>query len=247
MADSLTITTQSSYTDRGVPVKKVILAEDLQEVIDREKSFLNRLEIRTLQAATNKKALALHKAGKADLIIAKLDSPDMTGETLCSLIREDERLRNVSIIIVCPESESDIERCIRCRANAFVNLPISSATLLEEARQLLQIAPRTSARIPISVKLRGVSQKTDFIGSIENISTSGMLFQAAAMIFEGDAVKCSFSVGRSASITTDVEIVRNLPKKRRHDPNRYGVRFTNLDAASFSAIDAYVSRQRQKV
>ena len=230
-----------------MPIRKVIISEDLQAVIDREKSFLNRLEIRILKAATNEKALALHKAGKADLIIAKLDSPGMTGETLCSLIREDERLRNVSIIIVCPETELDLERCIRCRANAFVNIPVSSAVLLEELRQLLQIAPRTSARIPVSVKIRGASQKIDFIGSVENISASGLLFQAPAVLFEGDTVKCSFSLERSPSITTDVEIVRTMAKKRKHDPNRYGVKFMNLDAASFSAIDAYVRRQRQQV
>jgi len=140
-------------------MKKVIIAKDIWAVLYKEQSFLNRSDIRIFTATTNEKALAIRKNEKADLIIAKLDTPKMSGEILCSLIRENEELRNVSVIIVCSENEADLERCEQCRANVFISSPINNAILLQEAHQLLHIAPRMSLRVPINIKLNGTKKK----------------------------------------------------------------------------------------
>lgn len=228
-----------------MPMKKVIIAEDLRAIVEKEKNFLDRSDVRIFTAATNEKALSLHKAQKVDLIIAKLDSPDMSGEMLCSHIREDPELQKVSLIIVCSATEADLERCVKCRANAFITSPINDAVLLEEAHQLLHIAPRTSSRIPVSVKLRGTSKKTPFIGFAENISTSGMLFRAAAVLYEGDIIKCSFSLPGFTHITVDAEIVRVLAKERRRDINGYGVKFVDLSATAISTLEAFVKKENE--
>lgn len=224
-------------------MKKVIIAEDIWAILEKEQSFLNRSGIRIFPAASNEKALALHKAEKADLIIAKLNMQEMSGEMLCSLIRNDDELRNVSIIIVCSENDADLERCVRCRANAFISSPINSAVLLQEAHRLLHIAPRMSFRIPINVKLHGTSKEKPFTGYIENISTSGMLFRAAVILSEGDTIRCSFSLPDSTHITTTTEIVRVLLKETEHDTNRYGINFTDLSADTISAIEGLVKKR----
>ncbi len=93
-------------------MKKVIIAKDVKGVLDEEKSFLSRSDLRIFTAASNEKALALHRSVKADLIVAKLNMPEMSGERLCSLIRDDEELRSVSLIIICSDADSDLERSI---------------------------------------------------------------------------------------------------------------------------------------
>lgn len=224
----------------------MIIAEDVKTILDKERSFLNRSDIRVLTAATNGKALELHRSHKAHLIIAKLDSTDMSGEQFCSIIREDIELRDVSIIVICSGAGDDLERCIKCRANAFFTAPLSIPAILEEAHQLLNIAPRTSWRIPVSVKVDGSSRKTPFIGFAENISTSGMFFRAGAVLFEGDPVKCSFSLPGSVHITAEAEIVRVLPREGRQDINGYGVRFTDLSDSAASALEAFLTRKTGK-
>ena len=224
-------------------MKKVIISEDLKMIVDKDKSFLNRSDVMIFAAATNERVLALHKAEKANLIIAKLDTPDMCGEKLCSLIREDHALRNVSLILVSSDTEAARERCIQCRANAFVASPINGAILLAEAHQLLHIAPRSSGRVPISVKLNGTSKKTILTGASEDISTSGMLFQAAAGFFEGDTIRCSFALPGSTPINAQAEIVRVVTEETQSDANRYGVKFLDLDSAALSAIGAFVTRE----
>ena len=222
-------------------MKKVIIPDNLRAIIERERSLFNRSDVKVFAAASNRKALELHRAKNADLIILNLDTPDMSGETLCSLIREDETLRHVSLIVVCSGAEEDLERCTQCRANAFVTNPVNPAVLAEEAQQLLHVAPRNACRIPFSIEFEGTSDKTSFIGSIENLSTSGMFFRSAAELFEGDAITCSFTLPGSRRITVDAEIVRTLRREKRRVAKGYGAKFTDIGGSSFSAIKAFLS------
>ena len=228
-----------------VPMKKVILPEDIQEILETDKSFLNRSDIKIYTVATNAKALALHRAEKADLIIAKLDTQEMSGETLCSLIRNDNELCNVSIIIVSSDVESNLDRCLQCRANAFISIPINKAVLLQEVHHLLNITPRKSCRIPMSIKIHGTSKKLSFTGYAENISTSGLLFQSDASLSEGDTVMCSFSLPDSKHITSTAEIVRVLEKQTQYKTNCYGIQFIDLRNNLSAAIESFVEKECQ--
>ena len=63
-------------------MKKVIIAEDLITTVEKDESFFNRTDIRTIPAATNEEILALHRTERADLIITNLDLPEITAESL---------------------------------------------------------------------------------------------------------------------------------------------------------------------
>lgn len=224
-------------------MKKVIIVEDIKALIEKEKSFFNRTGFKIYVASTNAEALALHKAEKADLIISKLDMPDMSGEMLCSLIRDNDELRNVSIIVVCSGTKSEIERCLQCKANAYISSPVNIRVLLQEAQKLLHIAPRISLRIPISVKLNGAKREKIFNGSIENMSTSGMLFESDFILFEGDIIKCSFSLPDAINVSAIAEIVRVVEKENEDDTNRYGIKFTKLSTDTLSAIEKFIKKE----
>jgi CheY-like chemotaxis protein len=223
-------------------MKKVIIAKDIRTIVEKKKTFLDRSAVRLFAAPSNEKVLALHRAVKADLIIAKLNMPEMSGETLCSLIRDDEELQHVSIIIVSSENEGDLARCVQCRANAFISSPIDTELLLLEAHRLLNIAPRTSYRIPIRVKFFGKSKQRVFTGYTENLSSSGMLLCTMSHLFEGDPIMCSFSIPGSVQVTVQAEVVRVLGKESEHNTNCYGIKFTELSASTTSAIQTFVQK-----
>jgi hypothetical protein len=46
------------------PMKKVILAEDIKAVLEKDRSFFNRSGIHAIAAASNEEILALHRAEK---------------------------------------------------------------------------------------------------------------------------------------------------------------------------------------
>jgi len=224
-------------------MKKVIVAKEISEVLSNEKSFLNRAGIKTFTVASNENALALHRTVKADLIIAKLNTPEMSGETLCSLIRDDDELRNVSLLIVSSDTENDLERCIQCKANAFISSPIDSEVLLHESHKLLNVAPRSACRIPVSVKLYGKSKGKSFTGRAKNMSASGMLFGTEAIFFEGDIITCFFEHSGPPQMSVDAEIVRVVSKEAGEDTNWYGVRFVNARANFGATIKAFIEKE----
>ena len=224
-------------------MKKVIIAEDLLTTVEKDRSFFNRTDIRTIPAATNEEILALHRTERADLIITNLDMPEITAENLCTLIRNDEELRSVSIIVVCPETAENLQRCIQCKANAFVTSPVNHAVLLQEAYLLLHVTPRKSCRIDLKIKMEGKSKGKPFTGLTENISAAGILFRSATTLFEGDSIRCSFSLPGPTSISTSADIVRVL--KDENAPvakHLYGIIFSDINDNDISSINAFVEK-----
>lgn len=222
-------------------MKKAIISEDIGNILKKDRSFLNRTDIKIFTATANEDVLALHRAEKVNLIITGLDTQGMSGEQLCSLIRSDADLRHVSIIIVCAETAENLRRCEQCDANAFIASPVNSAVLLQEAYRLLNVTARRSCRIRVKLKVEGTTKEKPFNGYIENISSTGMLFLTPATLFEGDTLQCSFSLPDSSRIVAGVEIVRVMKKENETDTdNRYGVIFPDISENDISAIEKFV-------
>jgi CheY-like chemotaxis protein len=225
-------------------MKEVIIADDIYALLSKEQSFLNRSDIRIATAHANGHALELHRDRKANLIITNLDAGDMRGEILCSLVRGDETLRSVSILLVCSGQEEDIARCVKCDANAFISSPVNTAVLLQEAHRLLNIAPRKNCRVPVKIRVDGFSRGRRFTGMIENISSSGMLFWSAGGLLEGDTIQGSFSVSGSRQVTVSGEVVRVLAG-RSGDEAGYGVSFADISTEAASAIRRFAGEQKE--
>jgi len=225
-------------------MKKVIIAEDIKAILEKDRSFFNRSGISAVAAASNEEILALHRTEKADLIIANLDMPGMNGEDLCAVIRTDNELRSVSIIIVCTETAENLQRCTQCGANAFISSPMNHTVLLQEAFQLLHVTPRKACRIPLKLGMEGTSRGKTFTGQGENISASGMLFQSAADLFEGDTLTCSFALAGSRRLSASAEVVRVLKKGHGAETiNHYGIMFVDIADDAVAAIEAFVEHR----
>jgi CheY-like chemotaxis protein len=227
-------------------MKKVIIPKDVKIIIEKEKCFLDRSEIKIITTSTNEEALSFHKAEKADLIVAKLDTPKMNGEALSTIIRENQALRNVSIVIICSDTESDAKRCLHCRANTFIVSPIDNAILLQEMHQLIDVAPRKSLRVPLSIRINGTSKGKPFTAYTEDISISGMLFHSNTILFEGDTIICNFYLPDSTHISTQAQIIRVLDKETEYDTNGHGIMFMNISSQFKSAIKQFVEREHKQ-
>jgi uncharacterized protein (TIGR02266 family) len=222
-------------------MKKVIMPQEIYELFRSEQSFLSRADMRILPAATNGLALAMHRAEMADLIIAYLDTGEMSGEELCRQIRDDAVMRSVSILLICGAPESEIERCINCNANAYVSMPIISAVLLQEAHRLLNIAPRRTCRIPVKIRLECETRGKRFTGMIENISTSGLFFRTSAELPEGATVHCTFAAAGSRQLTISGEVARSMNDEPQAG---YGMSFFDISTEAASAIGRLSDREK---
>jgi DNA-binding response OmpR family regulator len=227
--------------------KKILVAHDIKPIITQGESFFNREHIQILTYASNEEALSIHKDNQVDLIIIRLDSPQIDGKALCSTIRDDVFLQRVSIIIVYPDRKPANETLSKCRANAFMREPINLSLLSEKSHQLLNIAQRESLRAPVAVKVQGKHKGKPFLCISENISATGMLFQTEKIIHKGELVACSFFLPNSVHIVTEAEIVRVVKKKTEFDTHHYGIKFSNLKSEDKSEIETYTKEELKRL
>jgi DNA-binding LytR/AlgR family response regulator len=187
----------------------------------------------------------VHKAERVDLIITDLDMPDISGDKLCSMIRKDEELKHVSIIIVCTTAASDIERVSRCKANSFITKPIQPELLLDKVAQLLNITERKSYRVLLKVSVNGKSEDSSFFCSSKDISSTGILLQTDRRFAKGDIISCAFFLPDSLRVFVDAEIMR---VGKNHDNTfLYGAKYVDLSPEYRSAIEAFINKRSRKI
>ncbi len=223
-------------------MKKVIIDKKINKELEKEQSFLNREDIKKYISLSNKHALLIHKTEKADLIVTNLDSRSMSGEILCSLIRNDKDLNKVSIIILSSNTKLHRQRCLKCQANVFLTLPVNSAVLLQEMHQLLNIAERKSLRIPVKLKIEGDFKNKPIIAYTVNISTSGMLINTKTLLSEGDSIICNFSIPEFKKFSLEAEVVRVLEKKEEEKMNYYGIKFMDINIEDADLIEKFLNK-----
>jgi DNA-binding response OmpR family regulator len=226
-------------------MKKVIIIDDIKDVLDRENSSFERNSIEVYPVPSNAEALLVHREVKADMIITYLDMPDMSGEDLCDAVRNDPACSKVSIIMVCPRTKKCQERSKNCRANAFFPTPVKAEDLLSKTNQLLHISDRANFRAPVGMKVMGTKKGDDnrpFLCFSENISSTGMMLGSDREFNNGERIICSFILENNEHMTTEAEIVRSMGKPKKGAPNRYGIKFKDMPESVSREIERYVQK-----
>jgi len=224
-------------------MKKILIAEALKSYIAKEKSFLKRGDITVYSAATTDDMLKVHRSEKVSLIISQIDMPGMSAEQLCAQIRNDEALRQVSLLMISPDTSSDRERASRCKPNAIMTLPVNTAQLLEKAQLLLDIPWRGSFRVLLSVAVEGDDKGNAFFCGSENISSSGLLIETDRAISKNDRVTCKFFLPGSEQIVVRGEVVRIMRRDAGKNVYQYGIRFLEIDQSAQSLIASFVKKR----
>jgi CheY-like chemotaxis protein len=217
-------------------MKRLIIAEGILSAFERPDSLFKRGFIDVHPARTSEEILHLHRERRADLIIADEDLPLMGGEKLCSAVRRDADLRDVSLIIVCG-TEAVAARCREAGANAVMMKPADPAVFFGMVAELIVVPVRKDMRVLLRINVLGGDRSVPFFASSENISISGMLIDAAVRLNKDDRVLCRFYIGHT-EMKAEARVIRTdvSPACRF----RYGVKFENLDAKMLIIIDQFI-------
>jgi CheY-like chemotaxis protein len=217
--------------------KRILIAESIRSSIDVGNTLFSRGGVGVFFAASCEDLLQHHRENRADLIIADLDQPSMGGAALCSVIRGDPSLRDVSIIMACDGTESAIDECKRATVNAVLTKPLDAAELFSTVSRLLMVHQRLAVRTPLRLTVEGKDAKNAFIGISRDISVSGMLLESVRALKKGERVECSFTLNsRVVSVTGLV----SRTHKTQRGAVQYGIRFLNLDAKTFVLIEHFI-------
>ncbi len=220
-------------------MKKILTVPDLLIFIEQEESILKRSEYKILTATTGEEALKIHRSERVDLIVVDLDMPRITGDKLCSYVKNDKSLSNAYVILVCPGDKSDKRRCEKSKADFCISKPIDGDLLLTKIREVLKISIRGSGRVPLRITVVASSGKT-FHCFARDLSASGILIETDRVLHKGDSVGCLFCLTNSREI-----VVNGVVARVKIEPNniyQYGIRFSHLPANYRFAIEELIRK-----
>ena len=222
-------------------MKTLIIAETILSAFERPDSLFKRGFIDVLPASTSEDILDLHRERRADLIITDEELPVMGGAKLCSAIRGDAGLKDVSIILACG-ADAAAAQCRDSGANAVIAKPVDPVALFGMVSELIVVPVRKDMRVLLRVNVIGGDSATPFFASSENISISGMLIETASRISKDDRLLCQFYIGHS-ELKTEARVTRaeSSPAGRF----RYGVKFVNPDAKMLVIIEQFIRSRRR--
>ncbi|OGW56926.1 MAG: hypothetical protein A2Z09_00190 [Nitrospirae bacterium RBG_16_43_8] len=216
---------------------KLLILETLKPFIEEEGSLLSRKNIKVLTASSGEEILKVHRAEHVNLIITELKMPDMDGDKLCSVVRNDEALQKVSLIIICENDKSDIERCEACGVNAFLTKPVNTEELFSKIRKFLYVLDRKDMRAFYHEDVKCKSGDNIFFAKADNISSSGILIRTDQVLEKGDEVSCSFYIeGHPVTVNGKISRVQKKPP----GTYCYGVQFVKITILTQARIDKFI-------
>jgi c-di-GMP-binding flagellar brake protein YcgR len=113
-------------------------------------------------------------------------------------------------------------------------------------QELLNIAPRKSYRVALTVAVEGKSKDRQFLYRTENISATGMLIKADEdALAQGDLISFSFYLPDGTHVEAHGEIQRVLRQATAPDARLYGIKFTDLGPPARAAIETAVKKEQQ--
>lgn len=158
-------------------MKKVLLASASRVFLKRNTNLLMSRGFQLFSVTTGAEALKLIKEYDFDLILADLKLDDMGGGTLCSLVRGEEKLRHIPVILICHNIEGSIERVEQSSATAMLIKPVDPINLLETVGSYLDLQLGRSKRTVLHVKVISKRLSLEFFCFSHDISNTGILLE----------------------------------------------------------------------
>lgn len=229
-------------------MKKILLVDNVSSILERERGLLDRAIFQIFTATSGQEALDVHKKEKADIIVMCLHMTGMDGDEVCRIIRRDEELKHVSIILATLLNDGkEIERCKLSGANDYIKKPIDGQELSIKIAKLLGIPARQAIRILIKVKIEGRLGSEFFIANTVDVSVSGLLFECENDLSVGDSVEASFFLHGAAGFNRVIvrsEVMRAARSETKM--KRYGVKFVDFKEGSPALIGDFIARKARK-
>ncbi|GBE01560.1 transcriptional regulatory protein SrrA [bacterium BMS3Bbin06] len=199
---------------------KILIVEDEQKIADIVKAYLEKEGFTIFTAENGRRAIELLKEGFG-LIILDLMLPDISGEEICSTIRNDS---DIPIIMLTAKSEED-ERIkgLGLGADDYVVKPFSPRELVARVKALLR-------------RTKGQKKAYSFNGSDLTIDASSLeVYKGGALVVltptEFKLLQCLAE--RPGQVFTRLQLVNTI----------LGYDFEGYDRT----IDAHIKNIRQKI
>jgi len=225
-------------------MNKILTTKSLKPLLNRLGNFMSKEDVEIFFVQSEEDIVKTHRLENVDLIIMELTETGGNVESTCSIIRNDDVLNKVSILLICEKDTSTLAKCHVCNPNAYVTKPVNVEEFLRKIFKFLYPIERNHLRVKLQVLIKGESDSNFFFANSIDISSSGILIESDRMFGKGERVKCSFFL-ESNQIETKGQIIRAAEKEP--DLYDYGLKFINLDSKSKKIIEGFIEKSTKNL
>lgn len=232
-------------------IKKILLVDDVNLFLEQEKGFLIRGKFKILQARNGQEALETVKKEQPDIVFMDLYMPIMDGDKCCYLIKSDEKLRHIPVIMITQgENDDDFERCWHAKCDDIIPKPINQFLFQSMVRRYLDIPfrkyPRAEVRLRIQCKTCTDPEK--FLSNYTVNLSAGGFFIVSTEIFPTDTpLIVEFILpDNNKTITCSARVAWiNHPESliNKNLPVGMGLQFLNLSLEDMGSIRNFIKNQ----
>jgi CheY-like chemotaxis protein len=227
----------------------VLLVDDVDILIELEKTFFWRVEIELLVARNGQEALEIIKAQRPDLVFLDLHMPVMDGDECCRRVKNEQTLRSIPVVMLPHEGkEQDLLRCRKAGCDAVIFKPINRHHFMETARTFLHLKSRAAPRVKIKLAISYGPGPDDMLKKFTvNVSTGGVFVETTELhplrtpldiIFELPDVRGGVRCRAQVAWRNELE----KPSSPLL-PTGMGLEFLNLSLEDLEAIFAFVKSE----
>ncbi len=231
---------------------KILLVDDVNLMIELQKSFLRFSPVRVFTAHNGVEALQVARQERPDVIFMDINMPVMDGVTCCSAIKSDPELRDIPVVMVTTMGKPEDEvRCREAGCDAFITKPVDRITFLNKGRQFIPDIDRRDPRVACKAGVELRSNSTTETATSQDISEGGIYvsgpvdvvpesYITLSLVLPGTDAEPVRARGRIAWINTDND------RKKPQLPIGFGVEFLDIDEKALEAIRQYVEKTKKR-
>lgn len=220
-------------------MKKILLTCRYRNTLQKYTNLLANWGVHIHATTSGSEALKAHNEQNFDLIVSDFELEDMGGCSLCSLIRKNEKLQRVPVIITCHDIASRIERAKLSGATHVAMKPIDPVKLLTAIGEQLGLNLIRGKRVAVNIAVTIQQNCQEFICYSSDISSAGILIKSDYPLNLGERITCRFNLPDYGTVETGGEIVRYMTDLSCD--NLYGINFISMQSCFQKAICDYIA------
>jgi len=118
--------------------KKVLIADDEQNIVISLDFLLRREGFDVLVAADGEEALAKARSERPDLVLLDVMMPKMNGFDVCQALRADPEFASMRVLMLTAKGrDTEVTKGLGLGADAYMTKPFSTKELVAQVRSLL--------------------------------------------------------------------------------------------------------------
>lgn len=224
-------------------LQRLLLVDDVDLFLQLQISYLGsrRFDIHTARSG----AEALEKVWevKPDLILLDMFMPDITGDAICRILKDDPDTASIPVIIISSGTRDDTrKRCETAGCDGLIYKPVRKDLLLSVVEKFLNIYIRRSRRIRVSLPATIIFHGKELPATIRSLSPDGAFAQVQGDHIAGDLVEIKMNLPDTEEEvfirTAAVVWCGNLDNESQPG---IGLRFLSIHPKAAADISRYVS------